>query len=116
MIRRLVFLQAGVTIVAAILLVLLVATGFASITLVPCWAVFGRGQLAWRLFAFAIVFLLISSVLSWTAYWQTSSATAAITWALWSTTEVAFATLSLCWLRRLGYRITRPGTPSRPGI
>jgi hypothetical protein len=98
------------------LYVLLVGAGFASITFVPCWAVFGRGDLKWRLFALTIVFLLIASALSYTAYSQTGRPTGAISWALWSITEVAFATLSLCWLRGLGYRMTRPETPSRSEI
>jgi hypothetical protein len=72
--------------------------------------------LAWRLFAFAIVFLLVASALSYSAYSQTGYVTGAVFWALWSTTEVAFATLSLGWLRRLGYRITRRLKPYRRGI
>jgi hypothetical protein len=98
------------------LYLLLVAAGLASLTLVPCWAVFGRGGVTWRLFAFAIVFLLIGTALSYAAYYQTGYPVVAIGWALCSTAEAAFAILSLYWLRRLGYRMTRPETPSRRGI
>lgn len=92
--------------------ILLLGAGFASITLVPCWAVFGRGSLAWRLFALVAILLLIVSALSYSAYDQTGRLASAFSWAEWSTTEAAFATVSLLALRRLGYRVnrrTRPG-------
>ena len=96
--------------------ILLLGAGFASVTLMPCWAVFGRGSPAWRLSALAAILLLIVSALSYSAYCQTGRLATALGWAGRSTTEAAFATLSLWSLRRLGYRITRRARPSIPGI
>jgi len=87
--------------------VFLVGAGFASIPLVVCWAVFGRGHLKWRMFAFTILVLLIVSALSFTAYSQTGSRTTALQWFLWSTIEAAFLALCLWSLQQSGYRIAR---------
>jgi len=92
--------------------VFLVGAGFASIPLVACWAVFGRGHLKWRMFGFTIVVLLIVSALSFTAYSQTGSRTTALQWFLWSTIEAAFLALCLWSLQQLGYRIARRATPN----
>ena len=58
--------------------VFLVGAGFTSIPLVACWAVFGRGHLKWRMFAFTMIVLLIVSALSFTAYCQTGSRATAL--------------------------------------
>ena len=97
--------------------VLLVGAGFASIPLVACWAVFGRGHLKWRMFAFTVIVLLIVCALSFTAYSQTGSKATALGWFLWSTIEAAFSALCLWRVQRLGYRITRRLTPhERPPL
>lgn len=77
----------------------------AANSLIACWAVFGRGAIAWRVFSFVLVALLIAAALAIIESSQTQAPYAGSAWFLMSAVEAAFAAFSMAWIHRLGYRI-----------
>lgn len=97
------------------LFVLLVALGFALPPLIAFWGVFGQGDPRWRALGSIIGILLAATAMAYAAYAQTNSRTVSISWLLWSVTTAVFAALSFGWLKRIGFRIGRPGNSPADG-